>query len=114
MSDKVTEVKYLSNLELINELCEIKNPTWSAEERDRKVLLINETLRRLNEPWRQMRECVSAEQHKKEIKELTEKFFNNLNDLNYKSNMRHQINNIKRGLKPNYEKNELDTREYYG
>lgn len=48
-------VKYLSNKELIDELCKINNPTWSSEEQKRKIALKKEILYRLNEPWRQVR-----------------------------------------------------------
>ena len=53
---KLTEPKYLSDKELVNELYESNNPTWSEEEDDRKKLLRDELIDRLEEPWRRLRD----------------------------------------------------------
>lgn len=48
----MSEPKHLSNKELVDELISLDNPTGSLEEQQRKSVLIREVLRRLNEPWR--------------------------------------------------------------
>jgi len=52
----MTETKYLSNKELVEELSNINNPTWTPEEAKRKEDLKLEVLRRLEEPWRKIKD----------------------------------------------------------
>ena len=54
----MTDPKYLSNKELVDELYESNNPTWSVEEHDRKKLLRDELIDRLEEPWRRIKEIL--------------------------------------------------------
>ena len=92
-------VKYLSNQELTEELYESKNPTWSIEEQDRKKLLRDELIDRLNEPWKRLKECITVEKHKEKMTDLLDKFSNELNSINYKHKIKHQIKEIKKRIK---------------
>lgn len=99
MGDIMTEVKYLSNKELVNELYRSNNPSWSLEEKKRRQELRDEIIRLLEEPWRRLRECISLEEHKEKMKDLFDKFYNELDSINYQHKIKHQINIIKKRVK---------------
>ena len=50
-----TKPTLLSNKELLEEIGQINNPTWSPEEAKRKKELLGEIYRRLEEPWRRLK-----------------------------------------------------------
>jgi len=47
----MTDVKYLSDKEIVNELYKTCNPSRSLEESERRMSLKKEILRRLKAPW---------------------------------------------------------------
>ncbi len=102
------KVEHLSNKELVVELSEIDKP-WDSlfpeEELKRQNNLKEEILRRLNEPWRRQQESILRTVHNKELEDLKKQFTDEINSINYKSSIRHQLNIIKK---------KLDSREYYG
>ncbi len=52
----MTIIEHLSNQELVDEYHNCNNVAWSEEEHSRRELLKKEMLRRLNEPWRRIKE----------------------------------------------------------
>ena len=52
----MTKPEHLSNKELVDEFYDNKRPSRSLEEQNRRDLLKEELLRRLNEPWMRLRE----------------------------------------------------------
>jgi len=94
--------KHIDNKELVIELGETNNPTWSPEELKRKNDLKDEILRRLNEPWRRQRDCVLREDHEQKINKLVKEILSELNNINYQQSIRHQINNIKTKIRGAY------------
>lgn len=49
----MTDPKHLSNKELVDKFYQTCNPTCSPEEFNRRYVLKDEILRRLEEPWRE-------------------------------------------------------------
>jgi len=88
----MSKTEKLSNKELVEELMRYTPQVAQCEV---CVELSTEILRRLNEPWRALKEGVSTEHHDKTMKTLIKAFYGELDGINFQQSMRHQIYNIR-------------------